>query len=240
MKNIEIVITLALFCYINLFSQNQFIQNQQSLNPISDGYLNKVNNNNKNNSIKNDLSEIQGSPYEKEEFLQGTAFNKLTKNSGEFYMRYNVFNDVIETKESRLNKKAFDLIKSEDIYVKIGDSRYHYKTYKDENSDIKEGYFILISSRGNNRLYLKKSKKFNPKKETTDPYGSGSKASFKDYTKYYIELEGKLILIPEKRKLFLKEFSNNKELANFLKTEKINLKKKDDLVRLLNYFSAEN
>ena len=154
-------------------------------------------------------------------------------------MRYNIYNDAIEMKKNLTDEVATDLIKSENIYAKINDKRYHYRDYVDEEGKSKSGYFILISSRGDSRLYLKKSKKFIPKKESTDPYGSGSPASFRDHNKYYFEINNSLFLIPEKKKVFLKQFPDKKEeITKFIKSQKINLKKKEDLIKLLNYYSS--
>jgi len=237
-KNLFFVLFLLNMSVIN--GQNQFLQNQQNLNPISDGYLNYVNNN-KDKNLKVDLSTVNGTPYGSEEFILGKAYDILTQNNGDFYMRYNIYNDAIETKTNLYDKNATDLIKSENIYVKINDNRYHFRGYIDGEGKHKSGYFILISSRGTNRLYLKKNKKFIYKREATNPYESEVPASFKDYDEYYFEINNSLIIIPEKKKTFLKQFPEKKnKLSNFFKKEKINLKKKDDLVRLLNYYSTDN
>jgi len=240
MKLEKLFFVLFLFNMLGIYGQNQFLQNQQNLNPISDGYLNYINNNKDKNS-KVDLSTINGTPYGDEEFVLGKAYDILAQNTGDFYMRYNIYNDAIETKKNLYDKNAIDLIKSENIYVKINDNRYHFRGYIDGEGKQKSGYFILISSRGTNRLYLKKNKKFVPKREATNPYESEVPASFKDYNEYYFEINNSLTLIPEKKKAFLKQFPEKKnELSNFFKKEKINLKKKNDLVRLLNYYSTTN
>ena len=62
-----------LFIILGIISSHgQFISQQDNFNPISDGYLNYVNNNG-NNKDKVDLATVKGSPYEAEEFILGNS-----------------------------------------------------------------------------------------------------------------------------------------------------------------------
>ena len=46
-----------------------------------------------NTKAKIDLASVKGSPYEQETFVMGKAAEKLTNNSMNYYLRYNVYND---------------------------------------------------------------------------------------------------------------------------------------------------
>ncbi len=188
---------------------------------------------------KVDLKTINGTPYETEKFVRGTAVETISENSGDFYMRYNIYNDAIEIKRNPQDKVATNLIKSENIYATINNKRYDYRSYLDRNNKRKSGYFILISSKGDDKLYLKKNKKFVPTKVSKEAYVKDTPAQFKDDNNYYFEIKNTLVLIPQKKKVFLKQFLDDEELlSKFLKKEKINLKKQEDLIRLLNYYST--
>jgi len=219
-----------------------FSQVVEELNPFYGTNFYNIDQDNRlfsNNNI--DLKTVNGTPYETEDFVLGTAHEKISDNTKNFFMRYNVYNDAIEIKKNKLDRVAINLIRSENIVATLNDKKYHYRSYLNRNNENKSGYFILISQRGDHSLYLKKSKKFVPKKISKEAYIKDTPASFKDDNHYYFEINGSLRIIPRKKKAFLKEFSEDKvALSAFLKKEKIDLKKQEDLIRLLNFYTLSD
>jgi len=209
------------------------------------GYFNFIEStvNNLNNAIRVnnsssvvELSTIDGSPYENELFSLGKAINKLSKKSNPYYLRYNIYNDVIEIDDS---KSIYGLIKSLNIYAIINNQEYHYEIYSVDNSSTDEGYFILLSKGTNCNLYLKKIKKLKEKVESKDSYHKETPASFVDLKSYFIKKDRILLPISKKKKEFLLQFPEKEnELKKYMKAEKINLKSEKDVVKLFTYYDS--
>jgi len=196
-------------------------------------------NNETNNSDLVDLSTIEGSPYETDLFMLGKASNKLTKKSQPNYIRYNVYNDVIELKENLNDTKIIGLIKSLNIYAIVNNKEYHYEIYSDDNSKTNEGYFILISKGVNSNLYLKKSQEFKDKVKAKDAYHNDSPATFENSEAYYVKKGRILHPLTKSKKEFLKQFPEKEsELKKYMKAEKINLKSEKDVVKLFKYYDS--
>lgn len=199
-------------------------------------YNNKMYNDNSNNI---DLSTIKGSPYENQKFQYGKVQNKLSGKSQSLYLRYNVFNDVIEIKENMFDPKTIGLIKSLNIYATINKQEYHYEIFTDKNSNTNEGYFLLLSKGTNNNLYLRKNKKFKEKVKAKDSFRKDIPATFIDSESYYIKKGRILFPVSTKKKEYLQQFSEKEtELKKYIKSEKINLKNKDDLIKIFKYYDS--
>lgn len=146
---------------------------------------------------------------------------------------------MIELKEDLLNSKLTNLIKSLNIYALINNVEYHYEIYSDDNKRTKEGYFILLAKGKNSSLYLKKIKKFKDKVPVKDSYTKEQPATFIDSESYYIKKDRVLFPVSNKKKQFLKQYpEQSNELNKFIKSEKINLKNKNDFIEIFKYYDS--
>ncbi len=231
-----------LFTALIVTANSLWSQVVEELNPFFGTTFYNIEQDNRMFSNTNiDLKTVTGTPYENDVFVLGTALEKISESSKDFFMRYNIYNDAIEIKKSKLDKVATNLIKSENISVSMNGKKYFYRSYLDKNNKSQSGYFILISERGNYKLYLKKRKKFVPKQISKEAFIKDTPAAFKDDNAYYFEINNSLRYISRKKKAFLKEFSEDKAaLTSFLKKEKIDLKKEKDLIRLLNFYMLKS
>jgi hypothetical protein len=190
---------------------------------------------------KIDLSSVEGSPYEQETFVLGKAAEKLTNNSMNYYLRYNVYNDEIQMKINLDDEKIVGLIKSLNHYAIINNKEYHYMSYSDNNKNINEGYFILISNDIKSSIYLKKIVKFKIGQPERDSFRKAIPSAFKNFEKFYYQKDRVLFQLPTKKKEILLLFSDKKEdLKKFMKAEKINLKDEKDLIKLFKYYDSLN
>ena len=215
-----------------------FGQSNVQSNNFLESTINNLNSavrlNNSNSVVE--LSSIVGSPYEKESFSLGKAINKLTKKSNPFYLRYNIYNDIIEIDEK---ESTFGLIKSLNIYAIINNTEYHYESYSVDNSKTDEGYFILLNRGTNSNLYLRKNKEFKDKVQAKDAYHKEVPASFIDSKSYFIKKDKILLPVSTKKKDFLLQFPEKEdELKKYMKAEKINLKSESDVIKLFTYFDS--
>ena len=182
------------------------------------------------------LSNVMGSPYENDSFLIGKAANKKIDNSKPYYLRYNIYNDVIEIQDS---ENIIGLIKSLNIYAIISNREYHYEIYSNDNAKTDEGYFILLSKGINSNLYLRKIKKFKDKVKAKDSYHKDTPAAFVDSESFYIKKDRVLFPVSKKKKDFLLQFPEKEnELKKYMKAEKINLKSQNDVVKLFKYYDS--
>jgi len=185
---------------------------------------------------KVDLSDIDGSPYENEAYLVGKAVSKKLNNSKACFLRYNIYNDIIEIKD---DNATIGLIKSLHIYAIINDIEYHYEDFIDKNNKAKEGYFILLSKGTSINLYLRKTKTFNKAEKAESTYYKDKPAKFVDSQSYYFKKHDVLIPFPDKKKELFQLFPENEhELNRYIKEEKINFNSAEDIKKLFFYLDA--
>lgn len=236
MKIKYLFLQLVLLC-ISFFSFAQQTNSVYYDAIVYDGLTRIEHNNSGGSNI--DLSEVKGSPYENKIFQSGKAIDSNIGKPEAFYMRYNVYNDVIELKTSLSNKTSNGLIKSEKVYVIINNKEYHYKKYLENNSKTKEGYFILLKKGNNSSLYLKKFKVFKDKVLPKDSFEKEKPAKFTDDQAYYMQKGDILVRVSSRKKKFLEQNSEiSKELGKYIKSEKINLKSEKDLIKLFSYLDT--
>jgi len=182
------------------------------------------------------LSYVKGSPYESNSFILGKAKYKNIDDSKSFYLRYNIYNDVIEIQDS---ENIIGLIKSLNIYAVIKNKEYHYEIYSIDNEKTDEGYFILLSKGENSNLYLRKTKEFKDKVKAKDSFHKDISAAFIDSESYYIKKDRVLFPVTKNKKEFLLQFPEMKDdLKKYMKSEKINLKSEKDVIKLFNYMDT--
>jgi len=235
----KLLLISCFFIFITTYSTAQFEGFGKDNYTVASIYRlpQSENNNNVNKAI--DLSTIKGSPYENNSFLFGRAYDKLTNKSMPFYLRYDAYKDIIEMKVNSNDKNTMSLIKSVDIYAVINKNEYQYKTYSDGKGNTNEGYLLLLHTSKNSNLYLKKIKKFKDVQKSENLLHKDKPISFKDLKIFYIEKgKGLFPLSSNKKGLLLQLTGKDNQLSEFIKKEKINLKKENDLVKLFVYYDS--
>ncbi len=226
-----------IFSFFNISAQLASIDGNYAEAVIRGLSSNEIRINDVNKTV--DLSTIKGSPYENEKFQLGKASNLLNDKPTAYYLRYNIYNDIIELKASLNEQDIRGLIKSLNIYVIISNREYHFEIYSDDNKSTKKGYFILLSKGKNSSLYLKKIVTFIDKKPAKDSFHKDIPASFKESEKYYIKKQRVLVPLSTNKKELLNQLSDQgNELKSYIKSEKINLKDEQDLIKLFNYYDS--
>lgn len=230
----KIIFCVSFLAFFNLTAKSQYSGIQSDSN-FTESIVSNFENAMRLTGATEDakLSNVKGSPYENDSFILGKAANKKIDNSKPYYLRYNVYNDVIEIQDS---ENIIGLIKSLNIYAKISNKEYHYEIYSIDNAKTEEGYFILLSKGVNSNLYLRKTKEFKDKVKAKDSFHKDTPAAFIDSESYYIKKDRVLFPVSKNKKEFLFQFSEIKdELKKYMKAEKINLKSEKDLIKLFKY-----
>ncbi|WP_299219639.1 hypothetical protein [uncultured Aquimarina sp.] len=151
-------------------------------------------------------------------------------------IRYNIFNDVLEYSEG---SKLYEIIKTPTTHVRIGNDYFYYCTFKNERGFNKHGYYILVELNEQYRIYKKYNLTITEPKPMDADTGSAQIGKIKTTETYYLEENGTVIDLPTKKSDLLAVFSDKKdELKEYIKKEKIKVKKKEDLIKLVAKYNA--
>ncbi|QNJ97845.1 hypothetical protein [Constantimarinum furrinae] len=181
-----------------------------------------------------------GSPYANDEFQNGTVYGTNNVLATNVVLRYNVLRDEIEIKSNAnaSNSEARVLVKSPDIYVRILNNMYVYKT-PTSNSDV-SGYFLVMVEGENKSLYKKIKKKYIEGKKSINSVSSDILPMYKEIDVMYLVTEtGEFEEIPNSRNKRIGLFADHKkEVKQYIKEEKLNVSKDYELVDLVKYYNT--
>ncbi len=217
---------LLIFC--SLLSLNQlFAQSNRSLQEFyTDYYMERV------KSISKPLTynNIDGSPYLKEEFQEGTIFMKDQKKYT-VPLRFNLYASNFEFK---VDDKIITIDNPNNIAkIEFDNSSYIYYQLKKRNS------FVELIAPGKNSLICKKIVVL---KEAVPAgaYKEPKPASFsrKDDLYYIVNEKNEQFLVKSKKSLKNIFTDRQEEIAKFIKKEKISHRKKADLKKLVEYYNT--
>jgi hypothetical protein len=183
---------------------------------------------------------IEGTPYITENYtpIKLTSFEERN-----FQARYNAFNGDMEVLDVD-NGKVFVLNKNFNNYqVDFIGLNKTYKVFKyiDENGIASESFFVVLTSNNNLKLLKKENVKFYGERVATSTYDKARKASYKRGNDEYYIVVGETDAQPfsTRKKDISKLFSgSSKEILNFIKTNKLNTSKDEDLIQVINFISA--
>lgn len=179
-----------------------------------------------------------GSPYSNEDFLEGKIFkdDKLVKS--DIAMRYNLFSDEIEIKNSKSDETYSALLRDPDIFVKIFNDIYVFIPFKGSNE---KGHYFKVSTEGKNfNLYTKKSVVYKAPYYAKSSYDVSRPAEWSKEVSYYlVSKKGDFYELPNSKSKIIKAMSpKEKEMKSFIKKENIQLNKESDLIKLVNYYNS--
>jgi len=230
MKNTISIFAILLFMGFSTLTA-QSLTVQRKVNQFTE-YVDRFN----TNEIYDfsDPSAYEGTPYHNTSFLLGNVYVNNEINASNVALRYNVFADEIEYKETLAtdDSEAQAIIKSNDIYVDIMNDFFVVIPEK--------GYFLVLHD-GSNFSFLKKlSKKYHLPREAKDNFDQGSPPTFSDRSAYYIYTkEGAIFEFPNSKKKILAVFGNSEnEIKQFCKENDIDLKEEKDLKKVIIFLDS--
>jgi signal peptidase I len=183
-------------------------------------------------------ADIEGSPYYNADFLPARFGN----SSVVLPIRYDSFKGTIEiskngdvyevpneniVKDSPLSKFTFE--KSHEILILV-----------DTHDDLSGYFFELVA--GKNQLLKKIIVEFKPEVPAPNHLISGIPARFEKQTpNYFIKTDKDFIKIPKNGEDFLSRYfpENKDEINDFIKKNKIKLRKEADLIKLVNFLNTK-
>jgi hypothetical protein len=138
----------------------------------------------------------------------------------------------------KTEKGIITLLKRDYLKAQIDGKLYLIENYK-KNGAVRKTYFVELS-KGKARLLLKQGKKFVQERQATSSYAKDQPAKFEDEISYYIVTEGNAAI---ETRLRAKDVisalpDHKKELAAFVKKNKLKLKTEAEVLQLLLYYNS--
>lgn len=187
---------------------------------------------------KNELTEkdINGSPYLNDEFIKGSIYTVSKTQYADVPLRYNIYNDEIEFQTS--DNKILALSTPEIVEkVVFGKYTMEYIPFEAGNK-VKRGFFKLLLE-GKVSLYARPEIHFEgPKPPAAYQEAQPAKFHPKD-DRYYIRTGQEVAQSVGNKKELIGLFPDHKnEIEAFIKKNKINIKKPEELKSLVEYYNS--
>jgi hypothetical protein len=187
-------------------------------------------------SIDGSTTEVEGSVYLDEHFVNGDIITEQSEHFAEIPMRYNAYMESIEIKLSDgIIYSLKDPSKIQQILLKS-----RILVYTDFGSaDKKRSGYLFVLYQGKSSLYVRIAKAF---KEGIPSNGITPETPPKIIDKpkeYYIKLKDELPRYFSSKKELLELLkSHESEIEGFMKTEKVKTNNEDDLIKVLTYYDS--
>ncbi|MFT7066732.1 MAG: hypothetical protein ACJAUO_002319 [Sediminicola sp.] len=187
--------------------------------------------------------ETVGSVYIDETFLPCNVYYD-SELVGNFYFRHNAYNDEVEIKDTKYVEEAeTSLATIKELRLVARDGReLSLKAYKNKEDIVRNGYLYKLHDGVKYDLLFKNNVKFT---EGSKPVNSMVKATpnkFSHFTEYYFMKNGDNLAyyIGHRKSEFLRAFEKDQRdsLAAYIKEEKINLRKEEDLMKVFTYLNS--
>lgn len=198
---------------------------------------------NANKNTKGNLAnEILGSPYLTENFIKSKVYF-AHEFVGEYYIRYNALNSEIEIKKTDLPDEDIKrLLANQEVQIKYGNRELLFTTYITKKDETKNGYLSIISKGDNFTLYHRLAVKFSEGKVAANSMMNDIPSRYAHFVEYYYLKNGvdRIDQLVQKRGALLKILDKElkEEVNKFLKEEKKDLDKEEDLISVFNYINT--
>lgn len=180
---------------------------------------------------KEKFKKIAHKMYENDTIYKATKVDAINET---VFLRYNIYKDQMEF----VNKNRMLFLKKEKgrkIVFQNSNEEYRVFNYDDELT-----YFQIHNS-GENLLMSRKIINYIEAKEVDNSYQTGKPATFRrDRDKLYIKFKDEgIVELPSRKKNFYAVFDDSaSEVKKFVKQNKINIKKIEDLKKLIAFINA--
>lgn len=176
---------------------------------------------------------VQGSPYLRKEFLNGQIQINDTARYNNLLLRYNIYDDQIEFKTK--NDQIMALINPGQYqFIRIGDQTFVCLTYRISKRE--QTGILEILAAGKAMLYKKYEVDFTAESEAK-PFKDPEPDRFIEKNPaYLISIDDEPPAIMKNNRSVLNALERVKpNIAAYIQEQKINLKKEEDLVKIIQY-----
>lgn len=216
---------IAILCIMNTgFSQD--LLNSQTLVTSNTGLIYEIDRSDKT---------IQGSPYIEEVFLPARVTADIEQI---FNARYNAVTDEVEVETEKSTIQAINkLLPGITVTFLKNNKIYNGMTYFNEDGQSVKGYLIpLTNDNANVKLFLKEKIVYTESKPAKSSYQEAVPAKFDRLDdSYYLIIDREIAKpLSKNKKEIAGLFPNQeKQILNYISSEKLNIKKKEDLMKLI-------
>ncbi len=183
------------------------------------------------------FSDIEGSPYYKQDFLPARFGNSTVV----LPIRYNCITDTVEAMNGNVVYEIpkENILKDSPLSKFIFEKSLETLILVDTHNEFSGYYFRILA--GKNELLKKIMIEFTPEVPAPNHLIAAIPAKFeKPVAVYFIKTENDFVKVPKNVGEFLNYFSENKnEINGFIKKNKIKLNQETDLVRLVTFLNAD-
>ncbi len=181
-------------------------------------------------------SDIEGSEYLNENFLDGEILTMNSEHFKDIPMRYNAFLDNVEVRLP--NGTICNLIDPDKIFqILLNKQVLVYTDYVSPEG--KKSGFLFVLYDGASKLYRRYYKIFNEGRATNGITPEIPPKIADKPMEYYIKAKDGAIHICNSKKDLLSVMNNGtSEIENYLKKEKIRLNREDDLIKVVSYYDS--
>ncbi len=193
--------------------------------------------------VETGVLETVGTPYIDESFQPSEIYYDA-ELVGKFFYRHNGYNDQIEIKDTQLDEEepaSLATLRQLRIIDKTTGQELSMIAYKNKEEQVRNGYMYKLLEVDEYSLFYKKNVKFT---QGTLPVNSLVRPTPNKFSKfieyYFIEKDSKVaVYIPTNKNKFIRSFNKDiqPDLKDFIKSESINLKKEEDLIRVFEFIN---
>jgi hypothetical protein len=182
--------------------------------------------------------DVDGSPFLNEDWASGAVKLKDGRTYRGLQLKYDEAKGILYFKDKNDQADVFiDPVNEFSIEYNV-DNKTQRKFFKNGFKNIPHtspSTFFEILGDGSAQLIKKEAKALVDVK----PYNEPLTRRFGDDSKYFLIVSGKVIPFKRHKKFVLANLPNNQiEVEAYLKTDNINLKNDDDLIKLFNYYNS--
>lgn len=179
---------------------------------------------------------IDGTPYLDDEFIEGSVFTTSKTQYVGVPLRYNIYNDQIEFQLGEGPAQALAAPETIEM-IEFGDYLFEYVPFVNVKK-IRRGYFI-VEEKGNATLYSRPQVVFENAKEPA-AYQEAVPARFvKRPDEYYIRIGKEPAMLIAKKKDLEEAFPDHKkEMAAFIKKNRVRPNNEEQIKELVQYYNS--
>lgn len=186
------------------------------------------------------LNELEGSPYIEEAFRKGQIF-EADSSRGQYLLRYNVFNDVMEVLMD--DKDIMELKKERDVKVLLSNKRYKIYHYISPEGEPAKGYFEILEDGDRVDFLRKYFRTFEQGERAKTSFHVEKKPRFESNEEYYLYFNNENVPV-EIKKLKKKYVTgiledNGIEVDDYIKEADLDLDEEGDVIKLVQYLNKK-
>ncbi len=178
---------------------------------------------------------LDGSPYLTKDFVESVVYFR-NDSAYRIHLRYNLFDQRMEYE---YKNTIYSISNPEDIYkIVMGDKTFVY-LYSRSNHDF-DGYYQLLVD-GQAVLLKRMEVEHREAEKPQGIYDPKPDRFIRKADRYYVLISGSEPKLIKNKKSLPEIFeAKTKELENFIKKEKISIKKEAGIIRLIEYYNSLN